>query len=103
MRIVRHAYRWWLVVVFAMLANQPVHGFYFPNWPGGPKRPPSLLPAGPKHPANPPDRHPESPTDTVPGEGPEGETPATPEPRTAALATVGIGLAGVYRWFRRRR
>jgi len=100
-KIVQVAF-WWMAVIAVAITCQPAHGFYFVDWPAGPKVPPTLLPPGSNQPGNPPDRNFQPPGVTKPpGGGPGDETPATPEPSTASLAALGIGLAVVYR-FRHR-
>jgi hypothetical protein len=111
--------RWLAVFVVGVLAHQSAQGFYFQHWPAGPRRPPSLLPPGESNPpGTPPPTHggppviTGPPTDTHnpppgggPGDGPGGGEPppsaVTPEPGTAALAALALGVAAACRWRRR--
>ncbi len=110
--------RWVLVVAVAAMLGRDAKGFYFSGWPANPPASPSLVPAGastaerppglsqdpphqtattPQGPNPQPTPNP-TPTSPLPGHGSE---PTAPEPGTAALAAVGLGLVGLLQWRRR--
>jgi MYXO-CTERM domain-containing protein len=109
--------RWVLVVAFAVMFGRYAQGFYFSGWPANPPTPPSLVPAGASTAERPPglsldpphqtattpqgsnpQSTPNPPAPPLPGHGSE---PTAPEPGTAALAAVGLGLVGLLQWRRR--
>ena len=108
-------------VVAVLIASGPAHGFYWHNWPGsGLAQQQTLIVQTPhvNSPANPPSGTPPeivstSPPGSPPGSpegppvpvGPPVDKPppvgpnSTPEPGTALLVAVGLGvLAGARRW-----
>jgi hypothetical protein len=98
----RAANRWVMAAVVGLTLAAPARGFYFAGWPGGPRQPPSLLPKPNPHSDPAVDGTPPGTTDSPPDKGPgpvpgDGTHPEAPEPATAVLAAVGLGLAAVRR------
>lgn len=90
--------RYLLAAVVGILGRQTAQGFYFPGWPGGPKPPATLLTPPPVN--GPPKSTPDPPH--PPGDGGHEEPPVrSPEPGTAVLAALGLGVAVAAK--RRRR
>ncbi|MDB5310107.1 MAG: hypothetical protein JWO38_4309 [Gemmataceae bacterium] len=106
--------RWVAALITGLLVQQGASGFYFRGWPAGPKDPPTLVLAGGATTKGPTSQvhdpsgggtgPPSSTHDPVPGDGNQhGDPgPTLPEPGTAALVAIGLGMAAIARRGRRK-
>ena len=92
-----------LLVVCCVGSSSPA--FYFAGWPGdGIPRTPSLItPGQSSNQIVPSPLFSDELKTRIPVERTGTETPATPEPTTAALAVLGLGAVAVVRAWRRSR
>jgi hypothetical protein len=108
-RLTRIWGRWAAALVVAVAAQQPAHGFYFVGWPGNAKAPPLATPRPLSTSVLSGGSEPWSPGDEVPADVPppvsvptDSGIPTTPEPGTAVLAALGLGIAAADATVRRR-